>query len=307
MFKNLGKLKYISSKSFKNIEIANLANGINSLDSHIVYKKENYYKVYDRKCDHAGGKIISKGQKQICPIHNWEFNPAKGEYSNSVKKKECKYSVEDNKIRVIEENLIPKITNINSKSSYNIHIRFFNHAFLLVSSKKYSFATDPWAFGPAFNTGWWLKQKTKEDWLEKLNKVDFIYISHNHPDHLHPLTLSKINKNIPIIVPKFVSDSTGIYCESLGFKNIFRMEFENQYQLLDTSLVFSILKSGDFREDSGLYFLDNKFSFLSDVDSNILNFERFPKVDFYASSFAGGASGYPMMFENYDENEKKKL
>ena len=48
MFKNLGKLKYVSNKSFKNIEIKDLVNGINSLDSHIIYKKENYFKVYDR-------------------------------------------------------------------------------------------------------------------------------------------------------------------------------------------------------------------------------------------------------------------
>ena len=82
----------------------------------------------------------------------------------------------------------------------------------------------------AFNTGWWLKNKTKNDWLKELNSCSFIYISHNHPSHLHPLTLSKVRKDMPIIVPNFISDSTGRYVESLGFKNIERLEFQKEYQ-----------------------------------------------------------------------------
>ena len=61
-------------------------------------------------------------------------------------------------------------------------IRFFNHAFLQIETKDFKFATDPWAIGPAFNTGWWLKFKTKKDWIEELNSCNFIYISHG-PDH----------------------------------------------------------------------------------------------------------------------------
>ena len=30
-------------------------------------------------------------------------------------------------------------------------------------------------------------------------------------------------------------------------------------------------------------------------------------MDLYGSSFAGGASGFPTMFENYSENQKKKI
>ena len=36
---------------------------------------------------------------------------------------------------------------------------------------------------------------TNNDWIEELNSCSFIYISHNHPDHLHPLTLSKLRKD----------------------------------------------------------------------------------------------------------------
>ena len=109
------------------------------------------------------------------------------------------------------------------------------------------------------------------------------------------------------IVPSFSTDSTGIYLEHLGFKNIHRLNFAHEYKLQNTNLILSILKSGDFREDSGILFSNGNFSCLFDVDSNSLNINRYPEVDFYASSFAGGASGYPIMHENFNSAEKTKI
>ena len=68
-----------------------------------------------------------------------------------------------------------------------------------------------------------------------------------------------------------------------------------------------IFKSGDFRLDSGIYFSSGKFSSLIDVDANAINFFRLPEVTLYATSYKGGASGYPLMFDNFAINEKKKI
>ena len=306
MFSLIGNLNYSIKKEYVKIDIKSLKEGLNCLDDYIIIKKNNLYDIYDRLCDHQGGKIISKNNNHICPIHGWKFLPEKGKYENNTKKQKKKYTIDKEKIVLENFKYIPKITKINDKDK-NLNVRFFNHAFLQITHKKFNFATDPWAIGPAFNTGWWLKYKTKNDWIEKLNKCSFIYLSHNHPDHLHPLTLSKVNKNIPVIVPKFTTDSTGMYAESLGFKNVIRLDFNKEYRFQNTNLVLSLLKSGDFREDSGIYFSVGKFEGLFDVDSNMINFLRLPKVSLYASSFGGGASGYPIMFENYDINEKLKI
>jgi CMP-N-acetylneuraminate monooxygenase len=178
---------------------------------------------------------------------------------------------------------------------------------LILEYNNFSFATDPWALGPAFSNGWWLKKKTKEDWLEKINDCDFIYISHNHPDHLHPHTLKKISKKMKFIIPKFISGSTKVLLEDLNFKNIDEFELNHEYKCKNNDLNLCILKSGDFREDSGLYFSIGNFTSLLNVDSNSINFNRLPNTTFYASSFGGGASGYPLMFDNYKTIEKKKI
>jgi len=306
MFKNLGKLRNIESKKNFVIDINQLNAEINLFEDFIIYKKNNIIKIYNRVCDHAGGKIISKDNETICPVHNWKFNARTGLYNNGVKKKEINYLIDENTLKIQLSDYQPEIIKLTQKN-LTTDIRFFNHAFLKIIGKNFSFSTDPWAIGPAFNTGWWLKHRTKDDWIQSLNKSNFIYISHNHPDHLHPLTLSKINKNIPIIVPNFITDSTGRYIDELGFKNTIRLDFNIQYNLKNTDLVICLLKSGDFREDSGIYFSHGKFSGLLSVDSNMLNFERFPKVDLYAGSFAGGATGYPLMFENYKLSEQVKI
>jgi len=305
MFKNLGYLKYLEKPKKLKIDLNEVRSGTNFFENYIIYNNDNVIKVYDRKCDHAGGKIISKNGLAVCPIHMWKFDPSTGYYENGTKKKEINFSINKKIIEINDISSFPEIDKINKK--FKTEIRFFNHAFLKFSSDNFSFSTDPWAIGPAFDTGWWLKNPTKNDWTDQLNDSNFIYISHNHPDHLHPLTLSKINKKIAIVVPNFITKATEIYIRELGFENIHVLDFNVQYNLKDTNLNISILKSGDFREDSGIYFSNGEFTGLLSVDANMINFDRFPKVNFYGSSFAGGASGYPLMFDNYELEEQLKI
>ena len=305
MFNLKNKLNNTIKNSYQTINIDSLHNGTNLFADYMIYKNSEKIKIYDRKCNHAGGKIISKNDLHKCPQHNWTFNPETGKYGNGVTKKETEYKIDKNNLIVIKEAIVPNIT--KSEKDSLVKIRFLNHAFLQVKTDLFKFSTDPWAIGPAFNTGWWLRFKTKKDWVEELNSCDFIYISHNHPDHLHKITLSKVRKDMLFLVPNFISDSTGIYLEHLGFKNIFRANFLNEYSFKDTNLILTILKSGDFREDSGIYFSIGNFTCLFDVDSNDINFDRLPKVDLYASSFAGGASGFPLMYENFNLEKKRNI
>ena len=305
MFKNLGKINYSLKSEEVEIDLELINEGVNFTDEFIIFKKQNDLSVYDRICDHNSGRLISKNGKTFCPMHNWEFNPETGAYKNGLIKKKKNYKILDKKIIVKKDIFQPFIKHINK--DFDIKIRYINHAFLIIESKNYKFATDPWALGPAFNTGWWLKHKTIINWKQELNSCDFIYISHNHPDHCHELTLSNINKDIPIVVPNFITNSTGLLMEDFGFKKINKMNFEDQYQFKNTELIFTLFKSGDLREDSGFYFSAGNFSGLLTVDANNLNFLKLPNVDLFASSFAGGAHGYPLNCENYDLQDRIKM
>jgi len=305
MFKNLGKLKYRVRDDISEIDCNNLRNGINNLDNFIIYKNKLQIDIYNRVCDHNGGRLISNKNRISCPMHNWEFFPDKGIYKNGYIKKKMNYVKKKNKLFIKNKIFEPKIKKL--KNSDNITVEYINHACLIFKTKDFKFATDPWTIGPAFNTGWWLKHKTIREWKRELNSCNFIYVSHNHPDHLHELTLSNLRKDMPIIVPNFTSNSTKLLIEDLGFKNIIKLTFENQYKFENSNLVLSVLKSGDLREDSGLYFSLGDFTSLLTVDANNLNFLKLPKVVFLASSFAGGAHGYPLNCENYKLKDRIKM
>jgi CMP-N-acetylneuraminate monooxygenase len=305
MFKNLGKIKYSSKSEEVEIDLKLINEGVNFTEEFIIFKQQDKLSVYDRICDHNSGKLISKNGKTFCPMHNWEFIPEIGAYKNGLIKKKKNYEIINKKIIVKKEIFQPSIKHFDK--DVDIKIRYINHAFLIIEGKNFKFATDPWALGPAFNTGWWLKHKTIIDWKQELNSCDFIYISHNHPDHCHELTLSNVNKDIPIIVPSFITNSTGLLMKDFGFQNINKMNFEDQYQFKNTELIFTLFKSGDLREDSGFYFSVGNFKALLTVDANNLNFLKLPKVDLFASSFAGGAHGYPLNCENYELKDRIKM
>ncbi len=77
----------------------------------------------------------------------------------------------------------------NEKNS----ITFLNHSALIVESGNIRVLCDPWFIGTAFNNGWRLLFENSHD----INDIDFnyIWISHEHPDHFSIPTLSQINKS----------------------------------------------------------------------------------------------------------------
>jgi CMP-N-acetylneuraminate monooxygenase len=307
MFTNLGNIIYKTEQTEIHIQISSLEEGTNLTKDFIIYKDEELIRIFSRKCDHNGGKLCKIKEKIACPLHGWEFNPESGSYTNiQFAKKEEDFYVDGEDIVIGITKDIPKLP--HHDKNFQISVELLSHACLLFTSKDFSFATDPWIEGFAFSSGWWTSQYPPKLWEEKLNSVDFIYISHNHPDHLNQFTLEKIRKDMQFIVPAFQNDSVRKLLNRFGFNNIISFDLSSFYQYKDSEMFFSILKSGDFREDSGFYFTYGNFSCLSSVDSNDLNFSKLPEnISLYCSSFAGGASGYPFCFENISEQKKKNI
>ena len=306
-FKSLGKIHYILNEVTTSYNLDDLSEGRNLFLNHIVLKEENIIRVFNRICDHNGGRICEKEGKLVCPMHGWEFCPETSSYKNvQIVKTEEEFIVKDDKLIVMTKNLSPELP--QKSFSNDIKITFISHACLIIETDEFSFATDPWVVGFAFASGWWPKSDPVDGWEEKLNSVDFIYISHNHPDHLNQFTLDHLRKDMLFIIPAFSSNSVFTMMKSFGFSNIQLLDFDNYYQLNETELKFALFKSGDFRDDSGFYFTYGEFSMVSAVDSNDLNFLRLPKnIVVYASSFAGGATGFPLCFENISDDQKKSI
>ena len=84
LFKDFGYIKNQKIKKKYKIDLSFIINKINQFNDFIVVKNDKNYKIYNKNCDHAGGKLIKSqdGHNLYCPNHNWVFNPISGKNLN---------------------------------------------------------------------------------------------------------------------------------------------------------------------------------------------------------------------------------
>ena len=102
-------------------------------------------------------------------------------------------------------------------------LTYHNSASVLLEDNNVKVLIDPWFLNGEYFGSWGIYPPYDFKPAE-FDDVDFIYISHIHPDHCSPLTLSKLNKKIPVLIHNFNEKFFKNNLERLGFKVI---ELEN--------------------------------------------------------------------------------
>lgn len=102
-----------------------------------------------------------------------------------------------------------------------VKIRFVSHASFSVESQGTTILCDPWLFGKAFNRGWALLSPAAPlPWEE----VNYVWISHQHPDHLHFPTLKSVDpqqrKRLTMLYQKHASARIPKVLQGLGYPNV---------------------------------------------------------------------------------------
>ena len=91
---------------------------------------------------------------------------------------------------------------------------FIGHASFFLESRDTTILTDPWWNGPCFGAQWWIHPRPFVEVLEN-RKIDYIYVSHGHTDHLHPGTLTRFDRETKILVAKDLG--IGLDLRKMGF------------------------------------------------------------------------------------------
>jgi len=294
--------KIIQQRSLS-ISLADYPPGVHAVEDIFFRKTSNGKVAYavSRICDHAGGKLILRNDLgcAICPMHGWRLDLDTLNYVNVPEKKRMlPFEVRDGVLHVDLQDYAIELP--SSGPAVSARMRLLSHACVELDVGGVKIVTDPWLVGPAFVTGWWPSFAPKDDVFDVVRNADIIYVSHNHPDHCSLETLSLIAKDKPIIVPAFQSGSVKCMLDVIGHRATIPLDLGVGYRIPGTGVSLAILKSGDFRDDSGLYVAAGGFQGLLTVDANYLNGHTLPRdVDLLMTSFAGGASGYPVCFEMY--------
>ena len=113
-------------------------------------------------------------------------------------------------------------------------IEWINHAgFILNDTNNISLACDPWIKGNVFNKGWDLLANSKHK-VEDLEKVNFIWASHEHPDHFDVSLYKNIKDEkrgkISFLYQKTNDKKVLNFIKNLGFKT-YELEIGEKYKI----------------------------------------------------------------------------
>ena len=297
-----------------------LACGVNFIDEAriIVHKDEHgNLQATRNRCKHQGHHFVkTKACVLTCLGHGWKLDPSTMTYVSplgGLKQEKLLVEKEQNgEVRLYEILNAPWESEQQLRQSLrplDLTIRFYAHACAEVRCGSTALFTDPWLVGPAFTRGWWLAHQPPADWLDRLAAAEAIYISHNHSDHLSVHTLKLLaarNPHVPLFVPAFDNDYCLPILKRIGLTNVNVAPF-NQWVVFGGVARFMILRDGTGRNDSGILIEYKGHRILNTVDCQNLNNGALPPVDVLLTSFAGGASGYPVCWEDYPDSRRSEI
>ena len=283
-----------------------------SSDNIILGKSSGEWCAYSNVCDHNGGTLlVDEGSlTATCPIHKWTLNLEDALYENGCSKKRLKIIDDTESISVERETHTFYDVDASNLSTEPMAMIFNAHASVSTTLGELNIITDPWFVGSCFATGWWHAYPPSEEAVQRLINAHLIYISHNHPDHLHLQTLNQyVSKEKWFLIPNFKSKSVESILRGAGFNNLIIADFLQEVTVTvgESSAKLIILNSGDEREDSSLLLYSRNNKVLFGVDTNMPNKWVLPQVDVLFTQFSSGASGFPVRVENFDQNKKTQI
>ena len=99
----------------------------------------------------------------------------------------------------------------------NIKTTYYGANGWLIELENITILIDPWLNGDlTFPPGDWLIKGELAKELEPPNNIDFLVLTQGQPDHAHPPTLKKLNKNVQVVA----SAAASKVVVELGFNNV---------------------------------------------------------------------------------------
>lgn len=159
-----------------------------------------------------------------------------------------------------------------------MEIEFVNHSSFIVRYNGVSVICDPWIEGSVFNNGWSLISKTKFTYEDYAN-IQYIWFSHEHPDHFYPPNIVKIpdeyKKNITVLF-QYTKDKRVVdYCKKLNFKQVVELMPDEWYEVAPN---FKVLCEHFEEGDSWIAFKTPQLTYLNTNDCGITTEKQAKKI-----------------------------
>lgn len=209
-------------------------------------------------------------------------------------------------------------------------IRYIKSACVAVESKGVKILTDPWLIDGEYYGSWHHYPPLEFD-KEYFDDVDYIYVSHIHPDHFSKKSFELLRKDIPVLIHQYAMPFLKKNIEMLGFK-VTELPHAQKIELKN-GVSINILAADNCNPElcakfMGCGILETKFKstqidslcVIDDGEFRLMNTndcpyglakeavaaakERYETIDFLLVGYAG-AGPYPQCFE-LDEEERRR-
>lgn len=209
-------------------------------------------------------------------------------------------------------------------------IRHINSSCVIIESNDVKILCDPWFVSGEYYGSWHIYPPLDlED--NFFNDIDYIYVSHIHPDHFSRKSFEKLNKDIPVLIHEYDSPFLKMNIERLGF-NVTEL-VHNKKTLLKNDVSINILAADNCNPELCAKFMGcgivetnykstqiDSLCVISDKNYCVLNtndcpydlssqaidlvMNQYKKIDFLLVGY-GGAGPYPQCFELSDDERVK--
>lgn len=209
-------------------------------------------------------------------------------------------------------------------------IRFIKSACVVVEFNGIKVLCDPWLTDGVYYGSWYHYPPLKYN-PEDFQDIDYIYISHIHPDHMDKYSLERFSKDIPILIHDYQEKFLLKIIQAIGFKNVIEISHKQPFALSPNFTIEILAADNCNPELCGKFFgcavpnLGNKtlqidsLAVFHDGENTIVNTNdcqyelagavcdyikgKYPKIDCILVGYSS-ATAYPQCFENLDIERK---
>lgn len=179
-------------------------------------------------------------------------------------------------------------------------ITYIGHAAMMVETGGSRILMDPWLNDPTYHGTWWHYPPLTLS-VRDLPKIDYVYISHEHPDHFDPPTLREMDRNVPILIANFKRKGFRDRVAAIGFRDIREIDFGKAVQLNGNDVSVRLVPPDRPWDDSAILLRDGKTNLFNANDCHLDDdtLRRLGSevpIDIAFLTFTG-ASQYPGCFE----------
>jgi len=171
---------------------------------------------------------------------------------------------------------------------------------MMMESDATRILMDPWLTDPTYHGTWWHYPPLQLG-IRDIPKLDYLYISHEHPDHFDPPTLRQLDKDVHVIIANFKRKRFRDRLAAIGFRQITEINFGEEFRCNGNGLRLKLIAPDRPWDDSAIVVKDGHTTVLNVNDCHLddatldrLGHEE--QIDLAFLTFTG-ASQYPGCFE----------